>query len=143
MEKNYYFSTFFSVIGCLSIIFVLSQPSIGNALTLTKAEKKEYQKDQARAEQKNIFQYDWSEVAGDDSWGSFKSPHFHSELVSGKNFPPIGVASNAFDGVYKYVTNVTATKSSPPWDGSKFFIKNGTIGNDRGGAVASKWSSYS
>ena len=136
MEKNYYFSTFFNVIGCLSIIFVLSQPSIGNALTLTKAEKKEYQKDQARAEQKNIFQYDWSEVAGDDSWGSFKSPHFHSELISGKNFSPIGVASNAFDGVYKYDYQCNGDKigSSSPWDGSKFFIKNGTIGNDRGGA---------
>ena len=136
MEKSYYFSTFFSVLGCLSIIFVLSQPSIGNALTLTKAEKKEYQKDQARAEQKNIFQYDWSEVAGDDSWGSFKSPHFHSELVSGKNFPPIGVASNAFDGVYKYDYQCNGDKigSRSPWDGSKFFIKNGTIGNDRGGA---------
>jgi len=157
MANNYYLSKSFILTVCLSIVIAVVQPSNGNALTfkkgekksfkdseensqtmptMTKAEKKEYQKDQARAEQKNIFQYDWSEVAGDDSWGSFKSPFFHSELVNGKNFSPIGVASNAFDGVYKYdyMCNGDKIGSSSPWDGSKFFIKNGTIKNDRGGA---------
>ena len=82
---------------CLGIVIALVQPSIGNALTfkkgekksfkdseensqttpiMTNEEKKQYQKDKARAEQKKFFQYDLSEVAGDNSWGSFKSPFF-------------------------------------------------------------------
>lgn len=157
MANNYYFLKSFILTVCLSIVIALVQPSIGNALTfkkgekksfkdleensqttptMTNEEKKRYQKDKARAEQKNIFQYDWSEVAGEDSWGSFKSPFFHNELVSGQNFPPIGAASSTFDGVYKYdyMCNGDKIGSSSPWDGSKFFIKNGTIKNDRGGA---------
>ena len=109
MATNYFLSKSFVVTFCLSVIVALAQPSIGNALTfkkgekksfndpsensqvtqsMTKAEKKEYKKDQSRAKQKNIFQHDWRKVAKDDSYGSFKSPFFHSELVSGQNFPP-------------------------------------------------------
>ena len=156
MATNYFLSKSFFVTVCLSVIVALAQPSIGNALTfkkgekksfndpsensqvtqsMTKAEKKEYEKDQSRAKQKNIFQHDWRKVAKDDSYGSFKSPFFHSELVSGQNFPSIGVAANAFDGVYKYDYNCNGdTMGQSPWDGSKFFIENGVISNDRGGA---------
>ena len=152
MATNYFLSKSFVVTVCLSVIVALAQPSIGNALTfkkgenksfndpsensqvtqsMTKAEKKEYKKDQSRAKQKNIFQHDWRKVAKDDSYGSFKSPFFHSELVSGQNFPSIGVAANAFDGVYKYDYNCNGDKmGQSPWDGSKFFIENGVISND-------------
>ena len=104
--------------------------------TMTKEEKKNYKKDQAQAEKKGIFQHDWREVAGDDSYGSFKSVTFHNELVSGKKFPAVGEPSSAFDGIYKYDFQCHGDEvgAMSPWDGSSFFIRNGIIGNDRGGA---------
>ena len=104
--------------------------------TMTQKERKAYRKDKSRAAQLRLLQTDWRKVKEDDSYASFRSQTFHSELTGGEKFDQVGAPSPSFDGVYKYdfQCNGAEVGEQSPWDGSSFIIRNGVIDNDRGGA---------
>ena len=102
---------------------------------MTQKERKAYRKDKSRAAQLRLLQTDWRKVKEDDSYASFRSQTFHSELTGGEKFNQVR-AVPSFDGVYKYdfQCNGAEVGEQSPWDGSSFIIRNGVIDNDRGGA---------